>query len=151
MRQLAEDLKTGFDFIASEIFEPFRAKALDGKRPHDPAIEESTLDDLAMDVFLGSDVPHETAGEGVARARRVLYLFDGQCRSPERVTSRAECAIAEENGGAIFAVLDDQRFWPHGENFAGSARQAGFLRQHFRLAVIDHEDVYQSESFAQFL
>src|SRR5215475_3996952 len=87
MGQLPEDLKTGVDLIASEILEPFRAKALDGKRSHDAAVKESALDDLAIDVLLGSDVSHKTAGEGIARAGRVLYLFEGQCRSAERMTA----------------------------------------------------------------
>ena len=65
------------------------------------------------------------------------------------MTPDAECAFAEENGRAVFAVLDDQRLRAHGENLVRGAGQAGFVRQHLGFAVVDEQNVDQLQRLGQ--
>ena len=65
------------------------------------------------------------------------------------MSADAECAFAEKNGRAIFAVLDDQRLRADGEDFAGGAGQAGFVGQHLGFAVVNQQNVHHAEGFAQ--
>ena len=61
----------------------------------------------------------------------------------------AEGAFAKEDGRAVFTMLDDQSLRSHGENLLRRSRQIGFTGQHLGLAVVDHENVDQAQSFAQ--
>ncbi len=82
------------------------------------------------ELGLRSDVAHEASGKGVAGAGGVVNLGDGQGRGAERVR-----AVGEKDGGAVFAVLDDQRLGAEGENLPGGedeavlARRAAWLRR----------------------
>src|SRR5579862_5132663 len=67
------------------------------------------------------------------------------------MAANAESAFTKENSRAIFAVLDDEGLWAHGENFVGGAWQVGFAGQHLGLGVVDQENVDQLQSFAEFL
>src|SRR5262249_809741 len=59
------------------------------------------------------------------------------------MTSYSESTLAEENGGTVFAMLDNQSLRPHGQDLPGGAWEARFLRHHLHLAIIDHQHVHQ--------
>ena len=80
MRQFAKDLEAGINFFAGEGLQAFGTKTLHRKRSHHPAVEESPLQDFAVQLFLRGDVSHESAGERVTRAGWIFDFFDGQSR-----------------------------------------------------------------------
>ena len=59
------------------------------------------------------------------------------------------CAIGEEDGGAVFAVLDDQRLGAEGEDFAGGEDEAVFSGEEFGFAVVDEENIDFLQCFQQ--
>src|SRR5215471_15870052 len=101
MCEFAEYLKSRINFLARQRFKTFRPKALHRKRSHHPAVEKRPLDHLAVQVFLGSDVPHESSGERIAGSGRVFDFFNRQRRCPKRVTPDSKRAFTEEDGRTI--------------------------------------------------
>ena len=123
MGEAAEELEALFDFVAREREEPLGTEALDGKRAHDPAVEHGVLEHGWGELGLRCDVAHEASGKGVTCAGGVQDLGDGQSRSTEWVR-----AVGEKDGGAVFAVLDDQRLGAEGENLLGGEDEAVLVR-----------------------
>src|ERR1700675_2396437 len=123
MGQLAEDLKAAVNFFAGERLQTLGAKALDRKRSHYTAVEESAFQHFAAEFSLRGDVSHEAAGKGVSGSGGIFDLFDRQRRRAKRMASDAECGFAEEYGCTVFAVLDDERLRTHGQNFERGPRQ----------------------------
>src|SRR5277367_4678523 len=78
MSQFAKDLEAGIDLLAGQRLQAFGAETLHGERSHHTAIEEASFQDLAVQLFLGGDISHESSGEGVARASWILDFLDGQ-------------------------------------------------------------------------
>src|ERR1700752_4702665 len=76
VRQFAEDLKARVDFLACEGAQTLGAEAFADKRSHHAAVEHGAFQDFAVDLLLGSQIAHESSGEGITGARRVLYFFD---------------------------------------------------------------------------
>ena len=66
------------------------------------------LQHATADFALRGDVAHEAAGKAVARAGGIAHLVERQRRSAEGMLTAA-IAIAEKNGRAVLAMLDDQR------------------------------------------
>ena len=60
-----------------------------------------------------------------------------------------EGLVAEEGGGAILAVLDDQRLWTHGQNFARGQNQVVVVGQQLGLSIVDQERIEPGEHFGQ--
>src|SRR5215469_15109733 len=141
VREFAEDLEALVDLFAGERLQTLRAEALDGERSHDSAIEEGTLQDLTIQLFLRGQVAHEAASEGVSSAGGIFHFVDRERGCAERMTSDAECTLSEEDGRTVFTVLDDQGLRSHREDSLRSARQVGFVRQHLSLAVVDQKDI----------
>ena len=56
---------------------------------------------------------------------------------------------AKEDGGAVFAVLDDQRLGAEGEDFAGGEDEAVVAGQEFGFAVVDEENIDFLQCFEQ--
>ncbi len=65
------------------------------------------------------------------------------------MASDSECALLEENRGAVFAVLDDQGLRPHGQNLLRGAEQIAFAGHHLGFAIVDHEDAHALQGFAE--
>ena len=57
------------------------------------------------------------------------------------MVSSSVCAFLEENRGAVFAVLNDERPRSHAEDFACRARDTCLLRDQLGLIVVDQQDV----------
>src|ERR1700694_2001282 len=98
MGQLAEDLKAGVNFFAGEQLQTLGAKALDRKRSHHAAVEESAFQDFAAQFSLRGDVSHKTAGKGISGPGRVFDLFDRQRRRTKGMAADPECGFTEEDG-----------------------------------------------------
>ena len=64
--------------------------------------------------------------------------------------ANSEGSFAEEDGGAIFSVLDDQSLRPHSQHFLRGTRKIGLSSQHFGFTVIDQQDIHQLQGFVQF-
>src|SRR5579864_3393653 len=139
--QFAEGLEAGINFVASQRSQALGPEALDYKRAHDAAVEHGTLQDLAIDFRLRSQVTHESSSEGIAGAGRVFHFVDGQGRGAEWVTSESESTFAEEDCRTVFSVLDHERLRPHGHHFLSGAGKVRFVGQHLSLGVIDEQDV----------
>ena len=150
VRQLAEDLKARVNFLARKILQALRAKALHRKRAHHSAIEQRALEHFPVDLSLRCDVSHESAGKGIARTSRILYLIDGKRGRAKRMRSDAEGAFTEENRCAVFAVLDDQRLRPQGQNLIRGAQQILLVREHPGFGVVDQQHIDQLQRLRQF-
>ena len=61
--------------------------------------------------------------------------------------ANSEGSFAEEDGGAIFSVLDDQSLRPHSQHFLRGTRKIGLSCQHFGFTVIDQQDIHQLQGF----
>src|SRR6266513_1570961 len=111
MSQIAEDTEAIFDLRAREGEESLGAEALDGERAHHAAVKHRALKDRGREFGLGGEIAHEAARKGVASARGIVNLCDGQRRRAEGMRS-----VAEEDCRSVFAMLDDQRSRAHGED-----------------------------------
>src|SRR5207244_7364683 len=150
MSEFAEDLEAGVNLVACQRLQALGTETLDGEGSHDPAVEESALDDLAIQLWLRGDVSHEPAGKRVAGAGWVFHFFNWQCGCAEGMSADPNGPFAEENRGTVFTMFDNQRLRAEGKHFAGCAGQAGFLGQHLRLAVVDQKDIHQTQGFSEF-
>ena len=122
------------------------------ERSHHTAIEQRTLDDFAVDLFLRRDIAHKSTGEGIARAGWVFDFINRQSRGAERMAANSECTFAKENGRAVLSVLDDQRLRPHSENLVRGTQQVLLsTSQHFGFAVVDQQNIYQPQGLTQLL
>src|ERR1700722_9528195 len=83
VRQLAKKLEALFDLVAREMLQALGAKALDGERAHDAAVEHCLFKDLRRQLFLRGDVSEEAAGEAVARPCRINHFGKRQRRRTE--------------------------------------------------------------------
>src|SRR4029077_20693688 len=92
--QLAEYQKTFFDLFASKRLQALGAEAFDGERSHDAAVEESALENFAVQVFLGGEVAHEASSEGIAGAGGIFDFFNRQCWGAEGMTANAKRTFA---------------------------------------------------------
>src|SRR5271165_5464135 len=121
MRKLAEESEALINLLSRERLHPFRTKALHRKGAHDAAIEHGMFEILQGDLGLGGEISEEAAGEGIACTRGIDHLVERQGRSPKGRRRAAEACslesmVAEERCGPVFAVLDDESLWTHGQN-----------------------------------
>src|SRR5581483_396744 len=151
VRQFPENLKAPFDLLPGQGLQALRAEALHRKRSHDSSVEQGALEDLTVQLCLRSNVAHKASGEGISRAGGISDFLNGKSGGAEGMASDAECAFAEENSRAVFAVLDHQCFRPHGDDFLRGPRKVCFMRQHLGFGVINQQHVDQFEGFGQFL
>src|SRR5581483_2538992 len=105
VRQFPENLKAPFDLLPGQGLQALRAEALDRKRSHHSSVEQGALEDLTVQLCLRSNVAHKASGEGISRAGGIFDFLNGKSGGAEGMASDAECAFAEENSRAVFAVL----------------------------------------------
>src|SRR5215467_11934101 len=74
--ELAENLKAAIYFFARKILQALGAEALNCERSHHAAVKQRALQDLAIELFLRSDVAHESAGERISGTSRILDFVD---------------------------------------------------------------------------
>ena len=89
-------------------------------------------------------IAHEAARKGVARAGRIVDLFERKRRDAER-------AILVDQHGAVLAALDHQRLRTKLENVARGAQQVMLIRKLACFRVVDHQDVRVPQRLAKFL
>src|SRR6266403_5180072 len=109
VRQFAEQLKARFNFPATEILQPLGPETFHGKRSHHAAVKQGALEHLAINLSLGRDVSHASAGKRIAGSGRVFYFFNRQRWRAKGVRSDAEGSLTEKDGRSVFAVLHHQR------------------------------------------
>src|ERR1700683_2882003 len=134
--EFAEDLESGVDFFAGERLQSFGSKTLDRERAHHTTIKQSALQNFAVQLFLRSDVSHESTGERIAGAGGIFHFLDRQSGCAKGMASNTECALPEENGCAVFTMLDDQSLRSHGQDFLTGSQQVWFTRKALGLRIV---------------
>src|SRR5215469_11988312 len=108
-RAVFELLIAGLNLVPRQIAETVDAELLAAEASHHAAVDHRAAKlghiGRAASGFdsLARQIPHEAAGEAIARAGGVEDLV-------EQVTGRHKVAVAMEQNGPVFAALDDQRF-----------------------------------------
>src|SRR5215469_17182782 len=106
----------GFHFATSETAQALDAQLLDSKASEYGTINHCAAQRIMVDFLLPRQVAHESAGETVARARRIADFFERICRHRQnRVAMKEHCAV--------FAALNDDSFRAHAENPFGRTQQ----------------------------
>src|SRR5208282_735826 len=149
VRQFAEDLETGVDFVARQILQALRAESLHREGSHHSAIKQSALQDFAIDLALGRDVTHEASSKGIAGSGGVFDLVDGKRGSAKGMRPDAKSTFAEEDSSTILAMLNDQGARPHDKNFSGGAQKIFFPGEHFGFCIVDQKHVDEFQRLRQ--
>ena len=63
------------------------------------------------------------------------------------MSSDSKGAFAEEDGRAIFAMLDHQRLRSHGQNLLRGSRQIGLVAEHLGFGVVNQKHIDQLQCF----
>src|SRR6185312_3345473 len=148
VREFAEEGKAFFNLRGVELLQARGSEAFDGEGPHDGAVEHGFFEDRGGELLLRSDVAEEASGEGIARAGGIDYLCERQGGNAEGmawVAVLAKGAVAEESGGSVLAVLDDEALGAHFENLLGGADKIVVAGEELGFAVVDEQRVEAGE------
>src|SRR5208283_5221871 len=115
--EFAKDLKALVNLFAAQGLQPLRAKTFHGKRAHDPAVEQSPLQDFAAQLFLRRQIAHESAGKGIARSGGIFHLIERQRSPPKRMPPRPKGASAKEVRGPYSPGLVPRPCRPNAKPF----------------------------------
>src|SRR4051812_27267816 len=83
--EAAEKFETLIDLVAGERLQTLGPELLHGEGTHHPSVEHCVLQHQWRNFTLRGHVSHESAGEGISGASRIVNFFDGQRRSSERM------------------------------------------------------------------
>src|SRR5260370_9825464 len=122
---------------ALQVAQPVKAEFFHGKAPQHRTVNHGAAQRSVALITAASQVAHKAAGEAVARAGRVVRLFERKC-------GHAEDAALVHHHGAVFSTFHAQRGRPHLENGLRRAQQIVLVRKLARLRIIDHQDVHVS-------
>ncbi len=112
-----------------------QAEGLHAIRGHHASQDDGLAQIVHSEIHRARQMPHESPGEAVPRAGRIIHRL-------QRKGRRRKDRLLREEKRAVFPPLDDQDLRPHLQDFARHLHQVGLLNQLPGLAVVDHHDVH---------
>src|SRR5262245_25749789 len=111
-----------------ELAEALGAEFLDGEAAEDGAVDHCTSERRVIRTAAAGEVAHEAAGEGVARACRIMRLFKREGRNTE------DAAFVHHHG-AVLAAFHDEGFGAELEDVSRGQKEVMFVGELARFGI----------------